>query len=46
MSLAGLSILAGTGRSHEGEGHRSRVDFLAGVGAQRHECSMGAAEVA
>lgn len=43
MSLGRLSILAEAGRSHEGEGHGSRVDFLAGVGAQRYECSTGAA---
>lgn len=36
MSLPGLSILAGAGRSHEGEGHRSRLDLLAGAGAQRY----------
>lgn len=36
MSLPGVSILAGAGRSHEGEGHRSRADLLAGAGAQRY----------
>lgn len=43
MSLARLSILAGAGRSYEGEGCGSKVDFLAGVGPQRYECSTGAA---
>lgn len=46
MSLTRLSIQAGAGRSHEGQGHGNKVDFLAGVGAQKYECSTGAAEVA
>lgn len=46
MSLVRLSIQAEAGKSHEGEGHGNKVDFLAGVGAQRYECSTGAAEVA